>query len=70
MRAERHLQGPADGADVTILGGCPVCDGDLAVRIAGGRARGFCARCSRLSEPRIIREGERIHVIHPAAALA
>ncbi len=64
----RRSQGGAK--DIRIENGCILCGGDLALRITHGAARTYCAHCGWISKPHLRREGQSVHVIHPAAGQA
>ncbi len=59
----RHV--PEGARDLTLEKGCLVCGGDLSLRVTHGLARTFCRACGWLSRPQIVREGEKVHFLHP-----
>jgi hypothetical protein len=52
-------------ADMTLPGGCAVCDGDLVIRVAPGSARGFCASCHALSRPQVRLVEGQLQIAYP-----
>jgi hypothetical protein len=68
MRAERATE-VVESRDFSLEGGCLLCGGELQVRIGPTGARTFCARCRWISRPHMHREGDGIHVVHPAGLI-
>lgn len=72
MKVERDVTTEHAGEfrDIELPGGCILCGGDLAVRLAAGSAASFCTRCRWISRPHMRREEDGVHVVHPAGGLA
>jgi hypothetical protein len=64
MRAQRAQQ--AESRDFSLDEGCILCGGDLQVRVTPSGARTVCVTCRWISRPHMRREGDGVHVIHPA----
>jgi hypothetical protein len=64
MRAQRAHE--ADSRDFSLDEGCILCGGDLQVRVTPSGARTVCVPCRWISRPHMRREGDGVHVIHPA----
>lgn len=43
-------------AEMQLAHACPVCDGDLELRISVDGARSFCATCHTIGKPRVHRD--------------
>jgi hypothetical protein len=63
-RAQRARQ--PDSRDFSLAEGCILCGGELRVRVTPGGARSVCIACRWISRPHMRREGDGIHVLHPA----
>jgi hypothetical protein len=68
MRAQRVQR--TDRRDFSLEGGCILCGGALEVRVTPGEARTVCLTCRWISRPHMRREGDGIHVVHPAGLMA
>lgn len=43
-------------AEMQLSHACPVCDGDLELRLSPEGARSFCATCHTIQKPRVRRD--------------
>jgi hypothetical protein len=68
MRAEHTHH--AETKDFSLEGGCILCGGDLQVRVTPSGARTVCVSCRWISRPHMHREGDGVHVVHPAGGMA
>ncbi len=68
MRAQHEHA--AEAKDFSLEGGCILCGGDLKVRVTAGGARTVCVACRWISRPHMRREGDGVHVLHPAGLVA
>ncbi|HEX9052113.1 MAG TPA: hypothetical protein VF841_16400 [Anaeromyxobacter sp.] len=60
----------SESRDFSLEGACILCGGDLAVRMSPGRASTVCKSCRWISRPHMMREGDGVHVVHPAGLVA
>ena len=56
-------------ADFTLPTGCPLCGGELAVRMTPGTSYSYCARCHWLSRSRVAVGPNTVRVGHPPGGL-
>ncbi|MFN7131365.1 MAG: hypothetical protein ACK4N5_04740 [Myxococcales bacterium] len=58
MNATQHATDVV--SEFTLPGGCPLCNGDLAIRLSAHGARGVCVACRHVSRPRVAIDRNRI----------
>lgn len=64
----RHENG---AADVTLGEGCPLCGGELALRMTpGAQAASCCKQCRWISRPQVTMGPTGLQVAYPTSALA
>jgi hypothetical protein len=68
MRRSQQIE-TTDNRDFSLEEGCLLCGGDLAVRLTAGGARTYCGACRWISRPHMRREGDGLHVLHPAGLI-
>lgn len=54
-------------ADFTLPTGCPLCGGELAVRMTPGTSYSYCAHCHWLSRSHVAVGTNSVRVEHPPA---
>jgi hypothetical protein len=52
-------------ADFTLPTGCPLCGGELAVRLTPGTSYSYCAHCHWLSRSHVAVGPNSVRVEHP-----
>ncbi len=58
-----------EAADFTLPTGCPLCGGELAVRMTPGISYSYCAHCHWLSRSHVAVGPDSVRVGHPPGGL-
>jgi hypothetical protein len=56
--------------DFELQGACPLCEGNLALRLGPEGARSVCRGCGCWSRPRVHQGSDGLRLFHPPVGLA
>jgi hypothetical protein len=56
--------------DLELASACPLCDGDLVLRLGPEGVRSICRRCGAWSRPSFHRTGDGFQLRHPTVGQA
>ena len=64
------IEPEGQAADFTLPKGCPLCGGELVVRLTPGAGHSYCATCHWISRSHIAVGPDSVRVEHPPGGLA
>lgn len=65
-----NVEGSEQGTELSVPGGCLVCEGELRVRLTHGAVWGYCERCRWLTQAEVRMEKDGLHLSHGIPVLA